>query len=91
MGIEDNRKRGKKGERIYELNHPGATRTGIGSDYEYAGELVEVKTGNAKKSPLQEKAGAKVWRIKDTNTLDMVPDPEEIKNSIFNTKLHKKK
>lgn len=86
MGIRENFKRGYKGERIFNLTHPGSIRTGRGSDYEYADELIDVKTGDAELTSLQVEEGAKVWRIKDRDTLNMVPDPLDVQEAIYKRK-----
>ncbi len=83
MGIRENQARGRKGENIYELTHPGANRTGRGSDFDYDGELIDVKTGNAKLSPLQREMGAKEYRFQDRDVLDQVPDPERVRDAIY--------
>ncbi|MEO9308430.1 MAG: hypothetical protein ABI342_09000 [Nitrososphaera sp.] len=83
MGIRENQKKGKLGEKDYEnyarTMYPHVKRTGRGSDYEI-GEVdpftlkmkkrkVEVKTGKyAKPSKLQKKMKTKIVRMKDLSS-----------------------
>jgi len=78
LQFEDNKRQGKRGENQFRfdehLKGHKVERTGKGSDFkvtlrdlftgEKKSEKVEVKTGNAKPSKLQEQTGARVVRVK---------------------------
>ena len=95
-----NRRQGAWGEALYEsisaIQGKQIERTGKGSDYaeierDSSGKksrtLVDVKTGNATRSDLQKKKGAKVVRIETYGVEEFVPDEVLLQPK----KKHKKK